>query len=409
MFEFFVAKKYLRSKHKVNFITIISLLSILGIMIGVAALIIVISVFNGFGAIATSMLLNFDPHIKVTLNSEHALGERDSVQSILNSIDDIKGFYPYLENKVILMSHGNYKIINLKGITPHGSDEDWGVEKSLISGSLNLSDKNGSDEIVLSSRMAIRLSVRIGDTIQVSSFRNIERMAANFTVIPTTKKIVVSGVFESNNTDYDLYYSFTSLGSAQQLLGLYTISGYEINLNNIDESEKVKNILETKLNQADFSVYTWYDLHREFYNIMQIERWGAFILMLLIISVATFNILGSLTMSVIEKKKDIGVLRSMGANRKSILSIFMFEGILIGSIGTILGFIAGLLVCYLQIEFKIYTLDPSKYIIDAIPIKVLLSDLILIPIASMFLTFVASLYPAKRAVKINVIDSIKYE
>ena len=336
MFEFFIAKKYLRSKHKVNFITIISLLSTLGIMIGVAALIIVISVFNGFGAIATSMLLNFDPHIKVTLNSQEAIRNQDSVQSILNSIDEVKGYYPYLENKVILMSRGNYKIINLKGITPHDSDEDWGVENSFISGSLNLSDKSGIDEIALSTRMAIRLSVRIGDTIQVSSFRNIERMAANFTVIPTTKNIVVSGVFESNNTDYDLYYSFTSLRSAQQLLGLNTISGYEINLYNIDESEKVKNILETKLNPVDFSVYTWYDLHREFYNIMQIERWGAFILMLLIISVATFNILGSLTMSVIEKKKDIGVLRSMGANRKSILRIFMFEGILVGTIGTIL-------------------------------------------------------------------------
>ena len=409
MFEFFIAKKYLRSKHKVNFITIISLLSTLGIMIGVAALIIVISVFNGFGAIATSMLLNFDPHIKVTLNSQEAIRNQDSVQSILNSIDEVKGYYPYLESKVILMARNNYKIINLKGITPHDSDEDWGVEKSLISGSLNLSGKSGIDEIALSTRMAIRLSVRIGDTIQVSSFRNIERMAANFTVIPTTKNIVVSGVFESNNTDYDLYYSFTSLRSAQQLLGLNTISGYEINLYNIDESEKVKNILETKLNPVDFSVYTWYDLHREFYNIMQIERWGAFILMLLIISVATFNILGSLTMSVIEKKKDIGVLRSMGANRKSILRIFMFEGILVGTIGTILGFIVGLLVCYLQTEFRIYTLDPSKYIIDAIPIKIQLSDLILIPIASMFLTFVASLYPAKRAVKINVIDSIKYE
>ncbi len=150
-------------------------------------------------------------------------------------------------------------------------------------------------------------------------------------------------------------------------------------------------------------------MHKDFYDVMQIERWAAFILLMLIISVATFNILGSLTMSVIEKRRDIGILRSMGARKKSILRVFMFEGILIGTIGTVLGLILGLLVCYLQIEFKLYPLDPLRFRIDAIPVKLQTTDLIIIPIVSMLLSFLASLYPAKRAVKLNVIDSIKYE
>ncbi len=142
---------------------------------------------------------------------------------------------------------------------------------------------------------------------------------------------------------------------------------------------------------------------------MLIERWSTYIILCLIIAVATFNILGSLTMSVIEKQKDIGILKSMGATNKSIIKIFMMEGILIGLFGTFAGLVLGLSVCYLQIEFNFYPLDPSKYIIDSLPIKVIISDIFVISGASLFLSLVSSFYPAKRAAKVPVLESIKWE
>jgi len=409
MFEFFIAKKYLGTKHKLNFITIISILSTLGITIGVAALIIVISVFNGFGSLAKQMLLDFDPHIKIVSISENSKESFDNLNTILNNTNEVKSFYPYLDGKIVLHNKKAYQFINFKGIVKRIDNDEWGVTSSIYTGKLELENEHDIPSIALSLKTSLKLSCRVGDTITATSLKSIEKMLVNFLSFPVTKRFVVSGIYQSNNKSSNMEYTFSSLKSAQKLLGTKNISGYELRLIDIENSEMVKAKLENQINSEHFSVYTWYDMHKDFYDVMQIERWGAFILLMLIISVATFNILGSLTMSVIEKRRDIGILRSMGVKKKSILRIFMFEGLLIGTIGTALGFILGLLVCYLQIEFKLYPLDPMKYIIDAIPIKLEVTDLILIPIASMFLSFVASLYPAKRAVKLNVIDSIKYE
>jgi lipoprotein-releasing system permease protein len=142
---------------------------------------------------------------------------------------------------------------------------------------------------------------------------------------------------------------------------------------------------------------------------MKVERWTAYLILSLIIAVATFNILGSLSMSVIEKKRDIGILNAMGISEKSVLRIFMFEGILIGIIGTVVGIILGYLVCYIQIEYNIYPLNPAQYKIDALPMEVRLSDFFFISGASMLLAFLAALYPAKRAVKVNPLEAIKWE
>ena len=142
---------------------------------------------------------------------------------------------------------------------------------------------------------------------------------------------------------------------------------------------------------------------------MQIERWTAYIILSLIIAVATFNILGSLSMSVIEKRRDIGILRSMGVTENSVLKIFMFEGLLIGIVGTLLGVIIGYIVCYIQIKYNIYPLDPSQYKIDSLPIEIRISDFFFISGASMLLAFLASIYPARRAAKVNPISAIKWE
>ncbi len=407
MFEFFIARRYIKSKHKVNFITIITLISSLGVMIGVAALIVMLSVFNGFGSLVTKLLVEFDPHIRVS-NLAQFEGDRTSAIDEINKLDRVKNAGFYAEGKIIALNKKSYEIINLKGIDENLQSTEWGVKSKIISGEFNVENDNGIDKIILGLPIALRLSARVGDTIFVSSAASIERSILSFS-IPQTRPYLVAGLFEAKNKEYDYNYAFTSLQSAQRMLALNNnISGIEVRLDNISSAEQVKPRIASILGE-NVTVNTWYDLHKDLYNVMLIERWGAYLLLALIIAVATFNILGSLTMSVIEKKKDIALLRSMGATKKSILRIFMFEGILIGLIGTVTGMLIGYFICWLQLTINFYPLDPTKYIINSLPVVLKWSDFFAVGFAAFFLTFLASLYPAKKAVKISITEAIKWE
>ncbi len=409
MIELFIAKRYLRTKHKLNLITIISFLSTAGIAIGVAALIIVLSVFNGFSSLVTSILISFDPHIRISIIDESAFQKIKELESAVRKIDNVKTYYPFAEGKSLLINKKSYEIVTLKGIPPFLKNENWGIPTKIISGKFDVENTDNTSKIILSLPLALRLSARIGDEIYVTSAYNIERTITSL-ALPSTRKFIVTGIFETNNRDYDISYAFTSLKSAQKLFGLKNnFTGYELRLEKIEKSEKVKKELQKYLNANLFSVNTWYDLHKDLYSVMTVERWSAYILLSLIIAVATFNIFASLTMTVLEKKKDIGILRSMGLEKKSILKIFMLEGLLVGIIGTIIGLAVGLIICYLQIKYNFYPLDPTKYIINAMPVKIQITDIIAVGLMSMFLSFIASLYPAKRAANTLIIDSIKYE
>lgn len=407
-FESFIAKRYLASKHKINFITIISFISIIGISVGVAALIVVLSVFNGFGSLVTGYLMSLEPHLRIIAISDEGEKQVAQLDEILKNQDHINYFSPYIEGKILAYNKGITQVLNLKGILKQSVNSIYMLNDNIIDGDDNFLNK-GSSKIVVGLQLADKLQVMPGDTLILISPSNIEQAITQLS-IPLSKKVDVVGIFSSRNNDYDAGYIFCSLKDAQYLFGYKNnFQGYDIRLDDIGNSEKVKKSLEAKLEQNNFSVNTWYDFHQELYSVMQVERWTAYIILSLIIAVATFNILGSLSMSVIEKKRDIGILRSMGVTEKSVLKIFMFEGLLIGIIGTLLGIIIGYLICYLQIKYNIYPLDPSQYKIDSLPIELRFSDFFFISGASMILSFLASLYPAKRAAKVNPISAIKWE
>jgi lipoprotein-releasing system permease protein len=405
-FEIFIAKRYLLSRHKVNFITIISFISIAGITIGVAALIVVLSVFNGFGSLVTGLLLNLDPHLRVEIISPE--GNSKTIENAFKSIDEIKNYTPFVSGKVLAYRKELTQVVSIKGITGKAGSEVYNIPSAV---KLGKADFSGGDlpQALLGLVLADRMQVITGDTILLVSPAGIENAITQFS-LPNTQQFIVSGIYLSNNNEYDASLIFCELGPSQQLLGFGSkIQGYEIRLDDIDNSFGVKDKLEAVLDKKDYSVSTWYDFHRDLFSVMQIERWAAYIILCLIIAVATFNILGSLSMSVIEKRRDIGVLRSVGAEENSILKIFMFEGIFIGVLGTTAGVLLGYLICLLQIKYNIYPLDPGQYKIDSLPMEMRLSDFFYITGASMLLTFLASLYPAKHAAKVNPIEAIKWE
>ena len=405
MIEYFIARRYLRAKHKLNFVKVLSLISTFGIAIGVAALVIVLSVFNGFGSIVTEILVSFDPHLKISA-VDNNISDDNIIREIESTLDkkQIESISKIAEAKALFINDKTYEVVNLKGVESLSANGFENIKSKIISGKYEL----GEDKIIVGLALALRLGIRVGDEISVTSAFNIEKTFINFS-LPQTRKLIVAGIFESDNRDYDVGFAFTSILTAQKLFGLgQKYTGVEIRLNNFYDSEKIKNILEEKISN-NYVIQTWYDLHKELYDVMLIERWSAYIILCLIIAVATFNIFASLTMTVIEKKRDIGVLRSLGLDEKSIKKIFMTNGLLSGLSGTFIGLFVGLLVCYLQINYKIYPLDPMKYIIDALPVQVRITDIIAISLMAIILSTIAAYYPAKRAAKSVIIESIKYE
>ncbi|HMS66060.1 MAG TPA: ABC transporter permease [Ignavibacteria bacterium] len=405
--ELFIARRYLFSKKKFNFISIISLISIVGVTIGVAALIIVLSVFNGFSSKVTGILVSFDPHIRVEASGNTKLADFKLLQGKINDLG-IKSSSPYTLNKGMLANEISNEVVFIKGVDENETGNVSGVKDLVKFGKFDLSDKGEYGGIVLGYSLMNKIKARPGDTLTLLSPVGLESSLTQF-VDPRTKKFVINGVYDSDNKDYDGNYAYISISNSQDLFQLDNkVNGIEMRLSDINDSEKEKSKLINALGN-DYTVSTWYDLHKDFYSLLKVERWVAFIILSLIIAVASFNILGSLTMTVIEKKRDIGVLKSMGATDKMITNIFMTEGIYVGVIGVVLGTLLGLVIILAQIQFEFYKLDATIYKISSLPVELRFSDFIYIPVAAMILCFLASLYPSRRAAKLNPVNAIRWE
>ncbi len=407
-YERFIARRYLRSKRQLRFINIIMLVSVVGITVGVAALIIVLSVFNGFNSVVTNVLVGFDPHVRIEAAKGKGLEVPDTLLSIVRFEPGVAAAAPFIASKALLITPRVNRVVMVKGVVDSTIDRISGVKRSTILGAFRFDDTPETGGIVLGLALADRLGVIVGSELTVVSPVGADAMMTQFGQ-PLMRKCVVTGIYDSNNKDYDAHYAFISLESARllfQLHGSYT--GIEVRLFDLEDAEQVKESLEARLGPS-VAVSTWYDLHRDLYSVMKIERWTAYIILCLIVGVASFNVLGSLTMGVVEKRRDIGVLKALGATRNSITRIFMFEGILVGTIGTVAGVLIGVVVCWLQITYRLFPLDPSVYIIPAIPVEIRWTDFVAVVGASMTLSMLASLYPARRAARLLPVEAIRWE
>ena len=405
MIEYFIAKRYMKSKRRLNFITVISRISVVGVSLGVASLLVVLSVFNGFGELAKKMMLEAEPHIQIKFNSPVTNNEIDKIKSYLSNDKRIESFNIFSEGKAIVGVGDNFDILTVKGIEDNYYFSDKFRLKRFADATTKSSDKN---QLYLSLYSAIKLNARLGDTVSITSFQNLEKSVATL-LMPKIVKLRIGGIFSTGNNELNSHYLFIPLSFSKYLFSPKNrLTGIEIYTKDFKKVDTIKNNLE-KQNFSSIKIFTWKDTHKQLLTVMQIERWSAYLLLSLIIAIASFNILSSLTMSVTVKRKDIAVMRSFGLTTKSIKRIFMFEGLLTGLKGAFWGFIGGLIIYLLQLYFHIYPLDPTKYVIDAIPVKLYFSDILAITLMAVFLSSFAALYPAIKAAKTNIIEAIKWE
>lgn len=412
-YEFFIAKRYFHSKRRTGFISLINYFSIAGVMIGVAALIIVLSVMNGFETEVRSRIIGFDAHIR--FRSYHYRGFPDYQKIIdrLQTFDHVRALSPYVFNQGMILKGENKAVIYIKGINPETALKVSDIGTKIVWGELKLDTVRVENEtpmpgMVLGKSLAMRLDVDLNDKIWLASLSNTSNlMMPQFLV----KGYRVTGLFETGLYEYDSNYGYISIESAQRLFQLGDqISGVEIMLEkmNMDLLHQVAQKMSNAFGYP-FMAETWYERNQTLFSWMQIEKWAAFIVLSLIITVAAFNIISTLIMVVLEKKKEIGILKSIGATSESIMHIFVLQGVISGFIGTIMGCLIGYALCWSQLKYKWFSLPSDIYFINALPIEMKVLDFVLIAVAGIFLCFIATLYPSWKAARLDPVQAIRYE
>jgi lipoprotein-releasing system permease protein len=390
-FENFLAIKYISSKKEEKLISLSSLLSIISIAIGVGALILVLGIMNGFDKMLESKIIGANPHIVIknfngTFNIDKKLLEKIKSDKMVSNV------YPSLVEQCIISANGQSSGSILNGID--FSDKPY-VERYM---------KGSTNGIVLGKELMKAIGVSVGQNVRVTlAYSNPTAMG----FAPVSFEVPVTGVFDSGMYEYDLAFSYIPLNVLWKNMQTYNqINTIAINLYNPYNINKVGSFLD-KILPSQYYFVTWAQMNKNFFTALKLEKIAMGIILLLIIIVAAFDIMNSLTMLVMEKVKDIAILVSLGATSKNIKSIFIKQGLILGFIGTIIGDFLGLSLGYILKHYDIVSLPKQVYYMTKIPVDITLTYVVGISIVSIGLCILASLYPASKASKMNIIEVLR--
>jgi lipoprotein-releasing system permease protein len=405
-FPLFISKRYLVAKKSKNAINIISMISIVGVTVGTAALIVVLSVFNGFDGVIKSMYNSFDPDLKLMPASGKVFSVNDQRLQKIREHEAVYDIAESLEDNALLRYGDQQYPAIVKGVSDNFADIS-GVDTMLVVGEFILKHKNNPYAIV-GQGVAHFLSLNINyiDALVIYVLKRDAKVSMNPEQILNKNYIFPSAVFGIQQ-EFDTKYVLVPLDFARDLFDYPNeLSAFEIKLKTGFNLKKVQNEI-TEIAGADYLVQNRYQQHETFYKIMKSEKFYIFLILTFILIIASFNIVGSLTMLIIEKKEDIATLRSLGADLKTIRNIFFTEGWLITIVGAILGLILGGFICWLQIKFGFVRLQGAgSFIIDAYPVKLIWTDFAIILITVAFIGYMAAWYPVRYITKRFVVQEL---
>ncbi len=411
-YELFIARRYLRSKRKVKFISVITLFSVGGVFVGVAALNIVLAVMNGFESEVRARIVGTTAHVNIMAFHDEGIENYQEILPVIEEMEHVEGAAPFIYYKAAIRSKYRSDGILVRGIDPSLEARVTDLEDNIVYGQLDLEPQPGEDGkslpgIVLGASLADVLGATLGEKVTMLSLRD-TRDSATW-MIPKAAQFRVVGIFETGMYEYDSALAYISIAAAQKLFDLdQKVTGIQVKTDDLYRAGAVAASIGTILGYPYYTV-DWMHMHKNLFSWMTLEKWGMFVVLSLIVIVATFNIVSTLIMVVMEKTKDIGILKSMGATSGSIMRIFMFEGLLVGLVGTLLGCLAGYLICWAQDTFHFFSLPAEIYFINTLPIEMKVMDFLKVAAAAMVLCFLATVYPARKGARLVPVDAIRYE
>lgn len=415
-FETFIAARYLRGKRKTRFISLITFISIAGVSVGVIALIVVMSVMTGFDIALRETIIGNRAHLTVMKRLGQPITDVDKVIEELKSLSpEILGAGPILQIESLL-KRGEYTTgAFVLGIDPEREQEVTDLARNLTRQDGRMfgdGELPGEKEIVLGFRLAHRLGARIGSDIAVITDKP---TVTPFGIRPGNQVYLkVSGISQARMSDFDNLYAFVDVETAQMLTGREGVDAVHVKLSDAFRAAPIAALIEEKL---DYRAETWYESQEAFFQALEQEKVAMFIILVFIVLVAAFNITSTLIMIVMEKRRDVGILRTLGSSSGSILAIFIIEGLLIGLTGTFIGLALGVLLAnnlnpvaeFVAWMLGVDLFNSTIYYFDGIPVAIVVSDIIWITISAVILTFVSTLYPAWSASRLNPVDALRYE
>ncbi|NQU14662.1 MAG: lipoprotein-releasing ABC transporter permease subunit [Desulfobacteraceae bacterium] len=407
MLELFLSLRYLRAKRKQTFISVITVISVLGVMVGVMALVVVLSVMNGFRADLMSKILGVNSHILV-LRYGGAFGDYKKIVKRVDKLDGVVASTPFIYAQVMANNSGNVSGALLRGVDPKNAARVVSFEEMIKEGSLASLEKDagGSPPIVVGRELSRQIGIGPGDIVTLLSP---EGKLTPLGRSPNTKRFRVTGIFDSGMYEYDASMVFVSLKEAQDFLAMGDrVTGLEVRVDDIYESDKIAKQIQADLGYP-YWTKDWKVMNRSLFSALKLEKVTMFVILTMIVLVGALNIISTLVMVVMEKTRDIAILRAMGASAKSIMSIFMLQGLLVGLIGTMAGLASGLGICHLLGKYKFISLPADVYYISTLPVRVEFVDVWLVALAAVFISFVATLYPSWYGSRVDPVEAIRYE
>ncbi len=411
-YELLIGLRYTRAKRKNHFISFISLTSMIGIALGVAALIVVLSVMNGFQAELRTRILGVASHLEIT-GANNQLGEWQVLAAQLKSQPEVIASAPYVMAQGMLSYGQAVQGALVRGVLPAEEDKVADLGKNMKVGSL--SDlRAGEFGVVLGADLAQLLGVSIGEKVVLMAPQG------QFTptgVVPRIKQFKVVGLFQIGMYEYDAGLALIHMDDAAKLYRMGdNVSGLRLKLNDLFDAPEMSAKLAQKLD-GNYFVTDWTQQHANFFKAVQLEKKVMFIILTLIVAVAAFNIVSTLVMAVTDKRADIAIMRTFGASPRSIMGIFIVQGALIGMIGTLIGAVVGVIIAlnidtiipFIESLFKVQFLAKDVYYISDLPSKLEWNDVITIVVMSFILSLLATLYPSYKASTINPAEALRYE
>lgn len=406
--ETFIGLRYLKAKRKQTFISLITFISLGGVAVGVTTLIVVLAVMNGFEEDLKSKILGVNSHI-VLLGDQRPVSDHAEAVAEAAGVRGVKAVEPFIYTQVMIGALGGEAGGALKGVDPALSGGPNGqLERIVTRGSAEvLLEPGAHPKVILGAELARQLGVMEGDLVDVVS--PLGRVTPLGGRAPRSRTFQVAGVFESGMYEYDSTLAYTSLAAAQDFLDMdHGVTGLEIRVDNIYRADRVKERMLEAVGPG-YRAKDWMEMNRNLFSALKLEKTAMFIILILTVLVAALNIVSTLIMVVMEKTRDIAIVMSMGATRRMVMRVFVFQGLFIGILGTALGLIGGLGLCYLLAEYEFVKLPSDVYYVTTLPVRLQGLDTVLIAASAVAISFAATLYPAWQASRLNPAEALRYD